>query len=152
MLNALTIFKSIHVLAVAVWVGSDTAMHVFALRAIKAGPEHAAHFVKEIAWYGMVVITGSALVVVIAGFATLGQEHLSLSTTWVSIGFGIWIVSFLTGVAYLTPNARRISAAVGADGTLATAQQAAMGKLLIVMRIELLLLMAAVVDMVVKPG
>jgi hypothetical protein len=152
MVNALTIFKSIHVLAVAIWVGSDTALHVFALRAVKAGPERAAWFVREYAWYGMVVITGSALVVVLAGFATLHQEHLSMSTTWVSIGFGIWIVSFLTGIAYLGPNARRVAAETGASGTLAPAQMARVGTLLVVMRIELLLLIVALADMVIKPS
>ncbi len=152
MLNAYTIFKSIHVLGVVIWVGSDVAIHVFALRAVKAGPTFAGYFAKEAAWYAMFINTIASLVVLIAGFATLSKlPGYSLSTLWVSIGFVVWLASFLTGVFYLGPTSGKLGKSIDEAGTMGAPEQAILDKVLLVSRIDMLLLMLVVVDMIVKP-
>ena len=61
MLNALTIYKSIHVLAAVIWVGSDVALHVFGMRAKKAGPHVRRLLRQRGGFYGKYIITGAAL-------------------------------------------------------------------------------------------
>ena len=152
MLNALTIYKSIHVLAAVIWVGSDVALHVIGIRAKKAGPQYAGWFAKQVGFYGKYILTGSALVLIVFGFLTLDQEGLKVSELWVSLALAVWIASFVVGVFYLAPTTDRLGKAIDAAGGELPPEQAALfDRVLLINRIEILLLMLIVVDMVVKP-
>ncbi len=152
MLNALTIYKSIHVLAAVIWVGSDVALHVIGMRAKKAGPLYAGWFAKQVGFYGKYILTGAALVLIVFGFLTLDQEGLKASELWVSFGLAVWVASFVLGVFYLGPAADRLGKAVdAAGGEMPPDQVALFDRILLINRIEILFLMAIVIDMVVKP-
>jgi uncharacterized membrane protein len=152
MLNAYTIYKSIHVLAAVIWVGSDVALHVIGVRAKKAGPQFAGWFAKQVAFYGKFILTGSALVLIVFGFLTLDQIHGKVGDLWVSLALAVWVASFVVGVFYLGPTTDKLGKAIDeAGGELPPEQTALFDRILLINRIEILLLLAIVVDMVVKP-
>jgi uncharacterized membrane protein len=152
MLNAYTIYKSIHVLAAVIWVGSDVALHVIGVRAKKAGPQYAGWFAKQAGFYGKFILTGSALVLIVFGFLTLNQIHGKVGDLWVSLALAVWIASFVVGAFYLGPTSDRLGKAVDeAGGEMPPEQVATFNRILLFNRIEILLLLAIVVDMVVKP-
>jgi len=152
MLNALTIYKSIHVLAAAIWVGSDVALHVVGVRARKAGAELAGYFAREIGFYGKFVLVPTSLLLIILGFLTLDQEGLGVGELWVTFGLIVWAASFFIGAFYIGPTADKLGKAIQeAGGTIPESQTAVFDRLLLYARIEVLFLMLIVVDMVVKP-
>ena len=152
MLNALTIYKSIHIIAAVIWIGGDVALHVVGVRAKKAGPQHAGWFAREAGFYAKFILTPAALVLIVFGFLTLNQESLKVSELWVSLALAVWIASFLASAFYIGPTADRLGKAVAAAGGTMPAEQAPVfDRLLLYARVEMLFLLLIVVDMVVKP-
>jgi uncharacterized membrane protein len=143
-----------HILFAVVWVGSNTAIQIFVIRARLAGPDRLAYFAREIEWYGTRVLVPSALVVVIIGFILL---HVSagaydLGQGWVLFGFIVWLLSFIVGAGYLGPESGRLSKLVDERGPEDPEYLRRISRIFVVSRIELLLLILVVLDMAVKPG
>jgi len=44
--------KFLHILLAMIWVGGGITIQVFAIRAMKAGPEHTQHFAETVHWVG----------------------------------------------------------------------------------------------------
>jgi uncharacterized membrane protein len=143
-----------HILLSVVWVGSNTAIQIFVIRAIRAGPDRAAYFASEVEWYGTRVLVPASLSLVIIGFILL---HVSagaydLGQGWVLFGFIVWLFSLIAGAGYLGPEAGRLSKLVEERGHDDPEYQRRMSRVFVVSRIELVLLILAVLDMAVKPG
>jgi uncharacterized membrane protein len=143
-----------HILFVVVWVGSNTAIQILVVRARKAGPDRIAYLASEIEWYGTRVLVPSALVVVVLGFLLLHESSgaYDLGQGWVTFGFVVWILSFITGAGYLGPESGRLGKLADERGPEDPEYQRRLGRIFLVSRIELLLLMLVVLDMAVKPG
>jgi uncharacterized membrane protein len=143
-----------HILLAVVWVGSNTAIQIFVIRALRAGPDRIAYFAREIEWYGTRVLVPSSLTLVILGFILL---HVSagaydLGQGWVMFGFIVWLLSFIAGAGYLGPESGRLSNLVEERGPDDPEYQRRLKRIFMVSRIELLLLILVVLDMTVKPG
>jgi uncharacterized membrane protein len=142
-----------HITFVAVWLGGDALMQVLALRARAAGPEPTAAFMSDVEWVGARVLTPASLLVVIFGlWLVLEEEAWEFSEFWVSAGMAVFIASFLAGVTFLGPESGRIGKLTEARGAGDIEVQNRIRRVLTVSRIELLLLVLVVLDMVVKPG
>jgi uncharacterized membrane protein len=143
-----------HILLAVVWVGSNTAIQVFVIRAMRAGPDRVAYLASEIEWYGTRVLLPTALTLVVIGFILL---HVSagaydLGQGWVLFGFLVWVFSTIVGAGYLGPESGRLSKLVDERGPGDAEYQQRIRRIFLVSRIELLLLILAVLDMTVKPG
>jgi hypothetical protein len=94
-----------------------------------------------------------SLILVVFGFLLLHESKgaYDLGQTWVSIGFGIWLASFLTGAGYLGPESGRLSKLLAEKGAQDPEYQRRLARIFIVSRIELALLILAVLDMATKP-
>ena len=143
-----------HILFVVVWVGSNTAIQILVIRAKRAGPDRIAYLASEIEWYGTRVLVPSALVVVVLGFLLLHESSgaYDLGQGWVTFGFVVWILSFITGAGYLGPESGRLGKLADERGPEDPEYQRRLGRIFLVSRIELLLLILVVLDMAVKPG
>jgi len=143
-----------HILFAVVWVGSNTAIQIFVIRATRAGGDRVAFFAKEIEWYGTRVLIPSALILVVLGFILLGESDgaWDLGQGWVTFGFVVWLLSFIAGAGYLGPESGRLSKLVEDRGPEDAEYQRRLSRIFLISRIELLLLVLVVLDMAVKPG
>jgi uncharacterized membrane protein len=143
-----------HILLAVVWVGSNTAIQIFVIRALRAGPDRVAYFAREVEWYGTRVLIPTALTLVVLGFILLSESDgaYDLGQEWVMFGLIVWLFSLIAGVAFLGPESGRLGKLVDERGPDDPEYQRRLRRIFLVSRIELLLLILAVLDMTVKPG
>jgi uncharacterized membrane protein len=145
---------AIHILLAVVWVGSNTAIQIFVIRAKRAGADRLAYFSSEIEWYGTRVLIPTSLALVVLGLLLLHESSgaYDLGQGWVSFGLGVWLFSFIAGAGFLGPESGRLGKLLDERGPEDPDYQRRLGRIFVVSRIELVLLVLAVLDMTVKPG
>jgi hypothetical protein len=141
-----------HVLGVVAWVGANIVLQVLSIRALRAGGERAVDFIADIAWLGTRYFIPIALTVVALGFALVAELDLELSEFWLSAGLAMFLVSFITGSAFLGPESGRVAGLAAERGAEDAEVQRRISRVIWVARIELLLLILTIFVMVVKPG
>jgi uncharacterized membrane protein len=143
-----------HILLAVVWVGSNTAIQIFVIRAARAGGDRMTYLAGEIEWYGTRVLVPTSLALVILGFILLHESSgaYDLGQGWVTFGFVVWLASFISGAGFLGPESGRLSKLVEERGPDDPEYQRRLRRIFLVSRIELLLLIGVVLDMTVKPG
>lgn len=143
----------VHIVAAVVWVGGGAATQLYAIRAISSSdPRRIAGFAKDVEWVGMRVFMPASLVVLGAGFGLVAKGDWSLGSFWVAFGLGVMAASALTGMLFLGPESGRIGKLIDAHGADDPAVLARIRRIFVVSRIELVLLVAVVIDMVIKPA
>ena len=142
-----------HLLAALVWVGGDFMIQMFYLRARAAGPEAVAGFAKSVEWIGLRVLNTAALLVVAFGvLLVIEVDGYEFSQFWISAALVMFLASAITGAAFLGPESGRISALSEERGPEDPEVQRRIARILLISRIELVLLVLIVLDMVLKPG
>jgi uncharacterized membrane protein len=143
-----------HILLAVVWIGSNTAIQIFVIRAKRAGADRLAYFAGEIEWYGTRILIPAALTLVVLGFLLLNESDgaWDLGQGWVMFGFVVWVLSFIAGAGYLGPESARLSKLADERSPEDPEYQRRIARIFIVSRIELLLLILVVLDMTIKPG
>jgi uncharacterized membrane protein len=140
----------VHLLAVVVWIGGGIALNTITTR---TPPEHRPQVIPQISWYGNKVLTGSSVVLILAGFGLVAEMDISLGSTWILIALAIWVISGAIGGGVIGRAAEKLKELAGAEGPKDVAQMESLYKRIILFsRLDILLLVGAVVDMVVKPG
>jgi uncharacterized membrane protein len=130
------------------------ASQVFVIRARRAGTDRLAHFASEIEWYGTRVLIPSAFILLVLGFLLLHESSgaYDLGQGWVAFAFVVWLLSFIAGAGYLGPESGRLSKLAEERSPDDPEYLRRIGRIFVVSRIELLLLVLVVLDMAVKPG
>ena len=143
-----------HILFAVVWVGSNTAIQIFVIRARLAGTDRLVYFAREIEWYGTRVLIPASLTLVVLGFLLLSESDgaWDLGQGWVTFGFVVWLLSFIVGEGYLGPESGRLSKMAEERSPDDPEYQRRIGRIFVVSRIEFVLLILVVLDMAVKPG
>jgi len=143
-----------HILLAVVWVGSNTAIQIFVIRATRAGGDRITYLASEIEWYGTRVLLPTALTLVILGFILLHESSgaYDLGQGWVTFGFVVWLLSSIAGAGFLGPESGRLGKLVEERGPDDPEYQRRLRRIFLVSRIELLLLILVALDMTVKPG
>lgn len=143
-----------HILAVVAWVGANIALQVLALLARRAGGQRQMDLIDDVAWMGTRYFIPIALLTVIFGFGLVAESDgaWELSQFWISAGLAMFLISFVTGAGFLGPETERISK-LGIERSPDDPEvDRRIRRVFLVARIELVLLIAVVFDMVVKPG
>jgi low temperature requirement protein LtrA len=143
-----------HILAVVAWVGANITIQVLAHLARRAGGQRMMDLLGDVAWMGTHYFIPVSLIVVALGFGVISESNgaYELSQFWVSAGLAMFLISFATGAGFLGPESERIFK-LSAERTPDDPEvQRRAARLFLVARIELILLIAVVFDMVVKPG
>jgi hypothetical protein len=142
-----------HLTFVAVWVGTDAVLQILAFRSLGAGPERTAAFMADVEWLGNRVLVPSALLVVGFGvWMVLDSPAWGFSQFWISAGLAVFLASFVAGAFFLGPETGRLSKLIDSLGAEDPQVLARIRRVLLVSRVELVLLIAVILDMVVKPG
>jgi uncharacterized membrane protein len=141
-----------HLLSVVALVGSSIGSHVLALRARAAGPARTAAFMDDVEWLGRRLQGPAALLVLGFGVWLGASQGFRFGDTWLVLGLVGFAACFVLVVGYLGPATSRVVGLIAQRGADDPAVPAAVGRVLAVSRIELAILVAIMLDMVVKPG
>ena len=142
-----------HLVFAMTWVGGDLMIQMFYLRARAAGPEAVAQFTKSVEWIGLRIINPTALLVVIFGvLLVIEVDGYEFSQFWISAALAMFLASFIVGAGFLGPESGRIDKLMEERGPADPEVESRVARILLVSRIEFVLLVLIVLDMVVKPG
>jgi uncharacterized membrane protein len=161
MLASLTLYttlKALHVLLAVIWVGGGVCLTVLALRAQRAkDPLRLVRIAKDAEWFGTRVFVPASILLVLLGGGMLATTYAknvdyTWSCAWIIIGIVGFAISFVTGAAYLGPSSGKLAKLMEERGPEDPDVQAAIGRILLVARIDVVILLLVVLDMVLKPG
>jgi len=146
------VFKLIHVGVAVFWVGGGILLTVLALWAqTKDDPDELATVARQAAFVGERFFAPAGLVVLAMGITMVINDHIGFGTTWVIIGLVGYASTFTTGIAFLSPRAKRIAQLMETQGAAAPETQAAIGQILLIARVDVAVLLLVVFDMLMKP-
>ena len=144
---------AIHILAVVVWVGGAAALQVLAIRTVRTDDGgRIAYFAGEAEWVGMRVFVPSSVVVLLAGIALVLEGNWGFDQLWILLGLAGIAFSIVVGAAFLGPESGRIKGLMEARGPEDTEVKERIARIFTISRIELVILLLIVLDMVIKPG
>ena len=147
-----TFFKSVHVVAAAVWVGGAAMIQALAFRIMRTGDgRRQAEFAKDSEVVGMRVFIPATWVLLLAGIAMMINLDWSWGQNWVVFGLIAFALSFAVGAGFLGPEGGRIAAVIEREGPDSPEALARIRRILLISRCELVVLSAVIVNMVVKP-
>lgn len=145
--------KLVHVLAAIAWLGSGLFVQYRGMRLRRHGtPEQIAGLAGDVAdstpWFIVASVT-----VVVAGVAlVLYSPVLGFTDTWILLGLIGYAATFVTGNFLIRPTAEKIAATAAAEGPASPTVQALIARIFAISRVDQLVLVLIVVNMVFKPG
>jgi putative copper export protein len=151
-MTAYGILKAIHVLAAIVWVGGGITMFVLAMRMVRS--QDAARvfsFVRDLDWMGKHVYLPASMTVLVFGILTALQAHLSFRAPWLVLGFLGLVATASTGTMFFLPEGKRIISIGEQRGPDDPEVRRRITRLVGVARVDLVVLLLVVVDMVLRP-
>jgi len=146
------LFRVVHVTLAVVWVGGGALLTVLALRADRArDADELATIARQAAFAGERIFAPAGGIVFLMGIAMMINTDWGWGKFWVVVGLIGYASTFTTGIAVLSPMAKRITALVEEKGPTAPETQAAIRKILLVARVDVAVLLLVIADMVTKP-
>lgn len=149
------LFKWIHVSVAVFWVGGGLVLTVLGLKAeVSDDPNEIATLARWAAWVGEKLFAPAGLVVLAMGIAMLIHGNGSLvhwGKFWVIVGLVGYASTFVTGIAFLAPQAKQVAELSETKGTTAPETTAAIRRILLISRIDVAVLLLVVADMITKP-
>jgi uncharacterized membrane protein len=145
--------KFFHVLSAITWVGSAIYAQVLATKVQAEGdPVRLVAVAKDIADLGKRVITPAAVSVLVFGVWLVAVSSWNFTDTWVALGLVGIAITIATGAGFLGPESERL-AKLGAERDPSDPElQRRIKRVFLVARIDLVVLVLVVADMVFKPG
>jgi uncharacterized membrane protein len=145
--------KFLHVLSAITWVGGNIYAQVLATKVISEGdPVHLGKLAKDLGDLGNRLLLPAAVSVLGFGVWLVAASPLNFTDTWVLFGLLGIAITAVTGSVFIGPEAGRL-------GTLATERDPAnpeiqrrIRRVVSISRIDLVVLVLVVADMVFKPG
>ena len=149
------LFKWIHVSVAVFWVGGGILLTVLGLKVERSDdPNEVVTLARWAAWTGERLFAPAGGVVLAMGIAMLihgGDPIVAWSKFWVIFGLIGYATTFFTGVAILSPQAKRIAELSDSKGPTAPETIDAIRRILVIARFDVAVLLLVVADMVTKP-
>lgn len=147
-----TFFKSIHVMMAVIWIGGAAIVQAYAFRILSTGDgRRQAEFAKDTEVIGMRVFTPASLVLFLAAIGMMVNAHWSWGQNWTVLGLIAFGLSFVIGAGFLGPESGRIAQTIERHGPESPQAKARIRRILMVSRVDLVVLLTVVWNMVVKP-
>jgi uncharacterized membrane protein len=145
--------KFLHVLSAVVWVGSGIFVQLQASRLRKLDLARLASFAKDLEFWGRRFFAPASLSTGVLGVAlVLYSPVLGFSTTWIWLGLVGFGLTFITGAFFIGPTSGKLGKIVEVRPPDDPEVQAAITRILTISRIDQLVLVLVIADMVFKPG
>ena len=147
-----TVLLAVHILAAVLWVGGGATLHAMGRMAEKSGDRNRMNqFSIDAAFLGPRFYGPLSIVLLAVAIPLVDKAGYDMSDLWVSIGFTVWIISFLLGTLYYSRADKRRAAIVASEGVESEGFLAGYHQVARVNTIELTLLLLVVIDMAIKP-
>jgi uncharacterized membrane protein len=153
-MSAYELVLTLHILAAIVWIGSGFFLQVLAQRAQStANDERLRGLLDDTAALGnKLFVPASALTLVFGLLLVLVLDSpWSFGQLWILIGLAGAAATFVTGIAMIEPGVRRAGELIARDGGMSPAASAAARRVLTLARVDYVVLLIVVADMVIKP-
>jgi uncharacterized membrane protein len=143
-----------HILAAITWVGGAITMQIVGGRLVRAErAEAVAAFARTAEWIGPRLYMPASLAVLGFGIALVAaSDAWSIEQLWIILALVGIAISAIGGAVFFGPQAKRIGEALRTEGAESERAQALIRRLFAVGRLDLLILLLIVADMVLKPG
>jgi uncharacterized membrane protein len=146
--------KFIHVLAAAAWVGGVVLSQVQGAWVNKKNDPHDFNsFIDFQAYLGLRYFMPLAIVTVVAGISmVIEAEAWGFGDTWILIGIALWATTVAIGAGFLGPQSEKIKEGLASGAPPDTALQTRIKNVILMSRVDFVVLILVVADMVIKPG
>jgi uncharacterized membrane protein len=145
-------FKTIHVLAAIVWIGGGALLTILGgIAQRKKDPVELVTVARQAAMVGEKLFAPAGLVVVAMGIAMMANTNWGWGNFWIVAGLVGYAITFVTGIAVLSPQAKKVAELVAQNGPEHPETVAAVNRILLIARLDISMLFLVVVDMVTKP-
>jgi uncharacterized membrane protein len=146
------LFKLIHVSVAVFWVGGGLVLTVLALRAERTqDPEDMVTIAGQAAFVGERFFAPAGVIVLAMGITMVVNQSIPWGTFWIDLGLVGYAATFITGMAFLGPQAKRIHRLLEEKGAADPETQAAIQRILLIARVDVGVLLIVVADMLLKP-
>ena len=144
--------KFVHVVMAVVWVGGGITIQILAFKLQKEqnGPRMAS-FAKDAGFLGERVFGPASGVLLLAGILMV-VDTWDFSDTFIIIGIVGFLATVVTGLFFLTPESKKVGAIIEQRGPDDPEAQAGIRRLITISRIDAVVLLVVIFNMVTKPG
>ena len=134
------------------WVGGGLLLTILGLRAERStDPMEMATLARQAAFAGERLFAPAGAVVLLMGIAMMIHTDWGWGKFWIIAGLIGYAATFVTGIAVLSPMAKKLNELMTEKGPTAPETQAAIQRILVVARVDVGVLLLVVADMVTKP-
>jgi len=146
------LFRLVHIVVAVFWVGGGLLLTILGLKAEASNdPNEVVTLARWAAFVGEKLFAPAGLVVLLMGIAMMINTDLGWGKFWVVAGLVGYGLTFVTGVAVLSPLAKKIDVLATTKGPTAPETLAVISRILLVARFDVAVLLLVVADMVTKP-
>jgi uncharacterized membrane protein len=146
------VFKAFHIAGAVVWIGGGFLLTVLGVMAERRNdPDELAAIARQAARIGQHLFTPASILVLAMGIAMMINGSLDWGQFWVTFGLLGFAASFAVGIGILAPASRKVVHLIETQGTAAPETQAAIGRILLIARFDVAVLLLVIFDMVLKP-
>ncbi len=145
-------FKAAHVLAAVLWVGGGSLLTIYAILTLRQNtPAELASFARKAALIGERFFTPLSFVVLGFGFGLIENGHWGYDHFFVQFSLAGWGASTLLGLLFLGPEAGKLAKLLPTRPPEDPEVQYRIRRILLLVRLDVLLLLAIVFVMTAKP-
>jgi uncharacterized membrane protein len=141
---------AVHVLCAVIWIGGAFVTQLYAVRA-QAGAMPLGPYARQTEFVGQRTFLPASLILLATGVWLVSRDVFTLDE-WVVWGLIVIGISILLGAGFLGPESGRIGQLIDERGDEDPEVRQRLGRLFLVSRVELVLLVSVVIVMVTKPG
>jgi len=146
------VFRVVHVSLAVFWVGGGLLLTVLGLRAERStDPSEMATLARQAAFAGERFFAPAGGIVLLMGIAMMLNTDWGWGKFWVIAGLVGYALTFVTGVAVLSPLAKKVDRCLTELGPAAPETRATIRRILLIARFDVGVLLLVIADMVTKP-
>jgi len=145
--------KFLHVLAAITWVGGTIYAQALATKVMREGDAaHLATTARDLGDLGKRVNLPASVSVLVIGIWLVAVSAWNFTDTWILLGLSGIAITIVTGAFFLGPEAERLGKDAAVRDPADPEIQRRIRRIFAISRIDLVVLVLVVADMVFKPG
>lgn len=143
---------TVHVLSVILWIGGGSLLHILFIR-FRAARDFTTtmHLGEQAEKLGKTYFMPLSILTLASGVFLVLEGDWGFEHLWILLGLAGIVVSSVIGAAFIGPSAGKIARLAAEKGLEDPAVQAESDRIMLLSRIDLVILILVVLNMVVKP-